>query len=45
MNLANRVAGLRPTAVNRVLQEAQQLQADGRTLVPLMRGQPVTPTP
>src|SRR5437764_7963705 len=45
MNFAERVASLRPTAVNRVLQEARQLQADGRTLVSLMRGQPDTPTP
>jgi aspartate/methionine/tyrosine aminotransferase len=40
--LADRVAQLRPTAVNRVLQEAK---ADGRSLVSLMRGQPDTPTP
>src|SRR5439155_2889322 len=45
MNLAERVGALRPTAVNRVLQEVQQLQAEGRTLVSLMRGQPDTPTP
>lgn len=45
MTLADRVAGLRPTAVNRVMQEARQLQAEGRTLVSLMRGQPDTPTP
>src|SRR6202163_1130971 len=45
MNLADRVAALRPTAVNRVLQEARELQAEGRTLVSLMRGQPDTPTP
>src|SRR5437870_2600028 len=29
----------------RVLQEARELQAAGRTLVSLMRGQPDTPTP
>src|SRR5262245_14979417 len=40
-----RTATLRPTAVNRVLAEARQLQAQGRTLVSLMRGQPDTPTP
>jgi aspartate aminotransferase len=40
-----RTATLRPTAVNRVLAEARQLQAEGRTLVSLMRGQPDTPTP
>jgi aspartate/methionine/tyrosine aminotransferase len=45
MTLADRVAVLRPTAVNRVLQEVKQLQAEGRTLVSLMRGQPDTPTP
>jgi len=45
MNLAERVGALRPTAVNRVLLEAKQLQAEGRTLVSLMRGQPDSPTP
>jgi aspartate/methionine/tyrosine aminotransferase len=43
--LAARVAGLRPTAVNAVLREVRQLQASGRDLVSLMRGQPDTPTP
>jgi aspartate/methionine/tyrosine aminotransferase len=43
--LAARVAGLRPTAVNRVLAEARLLQEEGRDLVSLMRGQPDTPTP
>jgi aspartate/methionine/tyrosine aminotransferase len=36
---------LQPTAVNQVLQEARNLQIDGRALVSLMRGQPDTPTP
>jgi aspartate aminotransferase len=45
MKLTERVSALRPTAVNRVLREASQLQAEGRTLVSLMRGQPDTPTP
>ena len=45
MNVSERVSALRPTAVNRVLLEARQLQAEGRTLVSLMRGQPDTPTP
>src|SRR5437867_10813691 len=45
MTLADRIATLRPTAVNRVMQEAKQVQAEGRTLVSLMRGQPDTPTP
>ena len=40
---SERVARLRPTAVNRVLQEVRQLQAEGRPLVSLMRGQPDTP--
>ena len=43
--IATRVAGLRPTAVNSVLREVRQLQAEGRDLVSLMRGQPDTPTP
>src|SRR5262249_22998019 len=43
--LAARVAGLRPTAVNAVLREVRQLQASGRELVSLMRGQPDTLTP
>jgi aspartate aminotransferase len=42
---AERVAALRPTAVNRVLKEAHQLQAEGRELFSLMRGQPDTATP
>ena len=42
---AARVSRLRPTAVNRVLQEARKVQAEGRSLVSLMRGQPDTPTP
>src|ERR1700677_2890735 len=42
---AKRVSQLRPTAVNRVLQEVRHLQAEGRSLVSLMRGQPDTRTP
>jgi len=42
---ADRVSALKPTAVNRVLQEARQLEREGRTLVSLMRGQPDSPTP
>jgi aspartate aminotransferase len=42
---AARVSRLRPTAVNRVLQEVRQLHGAGRSLVSLMRGQPDTPTP
>jgi aspartate/methionine/tyrosine aminotransferase len=43
--LAARIADLRPTAVNRVLADIRQLQAEGRSLVSLMRGQPDSPTP
>ena len=43
--IAARVAALKPTAVNRALSEVRQLQAEGRTLISLMRGQPDTPTP
>jgi aspartate/methionine/tyrosine aminotransferase len=45
VHLADRVSSLRPTAVNRVLQEVRQIQAEGRSVVSLMRGQPDTPTP
>jgi aspartate aminotransferase len=45
VHLASRVSSLWPTAVNRVLQEVRQLQAQGRAVVSLMRGQPDTPTP
>jgi aspartate/methionine/tyrosine aminotransferase len=45
VQLASRVSSLRPTAVNRVLQEVRQFQAQGRSVVSLMRGQPDTPTP
>jgi aspartate/methionine/tyrosine aminotransferase len=43
--VASRVAGLRPTTINRVLAEAREIQQTGRSLVSLMRGQPDTPTP
>jgi aspartate aminotransferase len=42
---ADRISGLRPTAINQVLQEVRKLQNDGHPLVSLMRGQPDTPTP
>jgi aspartate aminotransferase len=45
VHFADRIDGLRPTAVNRVLQEVRTLQNAGRPLVSLMRGQPDTPTP
>lgn len=40
-----RTGVLQPTAVNTVLAEARALQAQGRTLVSLMRGEPDFPTP
>jgi aspartate/methionine/tyrosine aminotransferase len=40
-----RVGVLKPTAVNTVLAEVKRLQASGRSVVSLMRGQPDTPTP
>ena len=43
--LAARVAELRPTAVNAVLREVKAVQAAGKDVVSLMRGQPDTPTP
>jgi aspartate/methionine/tyrosine aminotransferase len=45
IRLAARLSMLRPTAVNQILAEAKQLQAEGKQLVSLMRGQPDTPTP
>jgi aspartate/methionine/tyrosine aminotransferase len=42
--LASRVARLRPTAVNQVMQQVRHLEKQGRTLCSLMRGQPDTPT-
>jgi aspartate/methionine/tyrosine aminotransferase len=44
-SFADRVTRLRPTAVNRMMQKVRQLEAQGRSLVSLMRGQPDTPTP
>ncbi len=45
LRIAARAAGLSPTAVNRVLREVRQFQAEGGSAVSLMRGQPDTPTP
>lgn len=45
LRFAPRVSSLRPTAVNRVLEEVRALQAKGASLISLMRGQPDTPTP
>src|SRR3954471_15248606 len=42
---SNRIADLRPTAVNRVLEEVRRYQAGGKVAVSLMRGQPDSPTP
>src|SRR5262249_6090034 len=42
---AARVATLRPTAVNMVLAEVREVQAEGKKSISLMRGQPDTPTP
>jgi aspartate/methionine/tyrosine aminotransferase len=43
--IAARLAALQPTAVNRALSEARQLQQAGKQLVSLMRGQPDSATP
>src|SRR3954453_18143896 len=42
---SNRLSALQPTAVNAILAEVRQLQAQGRTLFSLMRGEPDLPTP
>lgn len=42
---SDRIAALRPTAVNAVLAEARELQSQGADLVSLMRGEPDFPTP
>lgn len=42
---SQRVAALRPTAVNAILAEARDLQARGVRLISLMRGEPDFPTP
>jgi aspartate/methionine/tyrosine aminotransferase len=43
--LANRIASLRPTAVNAILAETRAAQAQGKSLISLMRGEPDIPTP
>jgi len=45
IRLASRIADLRPTAVNRVLDEVRAQSASGKSVVSLMRGQPDSPTP
>jgi aspartate aminotransferase len=42
---ADRVANIRPTAINRILQEVRHAQDAGMAVFSLMRGQPDTPTP
>ena len=42
---ASRISLLCPTAVNRVLAEVRAYQADGKSAISLMRGQPDSPTP
>ena len=42
---SDRIADLRPTAVNRVLEQVRRYQAGGKVAVSLMRGQPDSPTP
>jgi aspartate aminotransferase len=43
--LSDRIALLRPTAVNAILAEVRQVQANGRKVVSLMRGEPDFATP
>jgi aspartate aminotransferase len=42
---ANRISALQPTAVNAILAEVRALQAQGQSLISLMRGEPDFPTP
>lgn len=42
---SERVAALQPTAVNAILSEMRECQAQGKNLVSLMRGEPDLPTP
>jgi aspartate aminotransferase len=43
--ISERISLLKPTAVNSILSEARELQAQGRKLVSLMRGEPDFATP
>ena len=43
--ISDRLLGLQPTAVNAILAEVRELQAQGKKLVSLMRGEPDLPTP
>jgi aspartate aminotransferase len=42
---SNRISALHPTAVNAILTETRLLQAQGKSLISLMRGEPDFPTP
>ena len=42
---ANRISALQPTAVNAILAEVRAAQAQGQSLISLMRGEPDFPTP
>ncbi len=44
-SLSRRLAPLRPSAVNRVLQKVRSAEAQGKKLVSLLRGEPDFPTP
>jgi aspartate aminotransferase len=43
--IAGRISALRPTAVNAIMQQVRELQAQGKSLISLMRGEPDMPTP
>ncbi len=45
LSISDRLPGLQPTAVNAILAEVKALQAQGKKLVSLMRGEPDLPTP
>ncbi len=45
ISVANRIAKLRPTTVNQITQHVRELQAQGKDLATLMRGEPDLPTP
>jgi aminotransferase len=42
---SNRISLLQPTAVNAIMNESRALQAEGKSLISLMRGEPDFPTP
>ena len=45
IQISERVASLTPTAVNTILTEVREAQANGASIVSLMRGEPDLPTP